>query len=148
MRQFVHLRASPTIETDIHAFATAIAPAFPGRVVSYHPSVADRGGPNAYWRSEYEFVTDRFPERLVPDYARRYLAVKDSLGDISGLEFSFVIVTEVANVDDMKGYYLSRDALALLVQVGWDVDIDVVPEVGTTDNLGLAGESSTFSDLQ
>lgn len=129
MRQFVHLRVSPTVDTDMHAFASAIATEFPGRVVACRPGVVERGGPSAYWRSEYEFVTDRDPERLVPHYARRFLAVKDRLGDLSGLECTFVIVTEVADEGDLQGYYLSREALALLVQVGWDVDIDVVPQI-------------------
>ena len=130
MKQFVHLRASPRVGMDMKAFSEAMSCAFPGRVRKYHASVVRPDGPWEYWRSEYAQVTDGCPERLIADYARRYLGIRESLGDISQVDMSFVIVTEVVGMSDMTGYYLPREALQLLVAAGWDVDIDVVPDVG------------------
>ena len=130
MKQFVHLRAFPRVGMDMKAFSEAISCAFPGQIRKYHASVVRPDGPWEYWRSEYEQVIDGCPESLITVYAGRYLAIRESLGDTSQLDMSFVIVTEIVGIGDVAGYYLPRDALQLLVTANWDMDIDVLPYVG------------------
>lgn len=130
MKQFVHLRASPVVACDVQAFADGMAEAFNGVVRRYHPSVTTPDGPKEFWCSEYEYVTDRLPEALIPVYAARFLAIKDRLANLNLFEISFVIVSEFSRLDELNGYYLSREALATLVDVGWDVDIDVLRDIG------------------